>query len=205
MRYTEMYMLSIAKPKRKKSRLLVPILAIILIIGGGYGALLVFSPVIIPAVTMKPIDLKTLPEPAVDVNRIVIPSIGVNIPYGQGEAALNAGAEWRVPDHGNPERGGNFVIAAHRFSIQPTPMATVEKSPFYHIEKLKTDDPIVIDYQGKRYGYKVSEVFTVNPSQTEIEDTSDQPILTLYTCELGGAESGRVVVRAAPMGEVAIN
>lgn len=199
-----MLAISSATSPRRRGRWIVTVLALLMIGGGAYGAALLFSPAIAPALTMKPIDLKTLPQPAVGTNRIIIAPIGVNIPYGKGQAALDAGAEWRVPDRGNPETGGNFVIAAHRFSIQPTPQSTIEKSPFYNIDKLKVEDPIVVDYNGKRYGYKVSEVFTVKPTETSIEDSSTKPMLTLYTCELGGAESGRVVIRANPMGEVAI-
>ncbi len=193
-----------AKPRRR-GRWILTLLAVLLIVGGGYVALLVFSPVIAPAITMKPIDLKALPAPAVGVNRIIIAPIGVNIPYGtNGKASLDEGAEWRYPDRGNPETGGNFIIAAHRFSIQPTPQGTIEKSPFYNIDKLKVNDPIVVDYNGKRYGYKVSEISTVKPDDISIEARSDTPHMTLYTCELGGSEAGRVVIKASPMGEVAI-
>ena len=110
------------------------ILAVVALIAGLYILSLVFAPAIAPMVSQKPIDVKKLPAPAAKDDRIVIPKIGVNIHYGSGAAALNAGAEWRYPERGNPEKGGNFIIAAHRLTIQPTPWATVEKSPFYNIE-----------------------------------------------------------------------
>lgn len=171
--------------------------------GGVYILALVAAPVAAPLLVTKPIDVKTLPEPKETVDRIVIPKIGVNIAYATGAASLDRGAEWRSPTSGNPLDGGNFVIAAHRFSIQPTPQGTIEKSPFYHIDKLQVGDKVVIDYKGKRYGYEVTKEFTVKPSQIEIEARTNDPTLTLYSCGLDGAEGDRFVVQAKRLGEVA--
>lgn len=177
--------------------------ALALIVSGGYVALLAMAPQIPIFYPSKPMDVTALEEPAPKDNRIIIPNINVNIPYGtDGQASLDSGALWRHPERGNPVDGGNFIIAAHRFSIQPTPQATVQKSPFYHLDKLKVGDPILIDYNGARYGYKISKRYNVKPTQTEIEAESDQPKLTLYSCELGGSEAGRIVFEATPMGEV---
>ncbi len=178
------------------------IVALCLMLGGAYLLMLVAAPTVVPLITMKPIDVKLLPAPAIAKNRIVIPKIGVNIAYGEGVAALDKGAEWRYPERGNPKSGGNFIIAAHRFSIQPTPQGTVEKSPFYHIDKLVIGDEIVVDYQGARYGYKISKIFDVKPNQIEIEAPSSDAKLTLYSCELGGSEAGRIVVVATPLGQI---
>ncbi|MCA9336972.1 class E sortase, partial [Candidatus Saccharibacteria bacterium] len=109
------------------------------------------------------------------------------------------------PERGNPEKGGNFIIAAHRFSIQPTPQSTIEKSPFYNIDKLAVSDKIVIDYDGARYGYEVEKVFDVKPNQIEIEAPSKESKLTLYSCELGGADAGRIVYVAKPLGLIALD
>lgn len=172
---------------------------------GGYMLTLVFAPVAGPITQMKPINVKELPAPEVAKNRIIIPKIGVNIPYAEGEASLDRGAQWRFPDRGNPATGGNFIIAAHRFSIQPTPQATIEKSPFYNIDKLAEGDKIIVDYDGKRYGYEVSSIKDVKPTAIEIEAPSSTPKLTLYTCELGGADAGRVALVSKPLGLVALN
>jgi sortase A len=178
-------------------------LALILFVGGTYLLSLVGSPVLAPLTVMKPINVSALPLPKQTENRIIIPKIGVNIAYGKGAAALDKGAEWRVPQNGNPETGGNFVIAAHRFSIQPTPLGTIEKSPFYNIDKLGVSDKIVIDYNGTRYGYEITSTTNVPATQTDIEAFSDEPKLTLYSCELDGSASGRVVLIAKPLGKVA--
>jgi sortase A len=198
-------MLSI-KHKRTSNlkRAALSVSAMSLLGGGLYMLSLVAAPIAAPILTMKPIDVKTLPSPEKTGDRIVIPKIGVNIAYGKGEAALDSGAEWRMPGNGNPSEGGNFVIAAHRFSIQPTPLATIEKSPFYHIDKLANGDKVLIDYQGKRYGYEILRKFTVKPTQIEIEARTTEPTLTLYSCGLEGSEVDRLVIEAKKLGEVAL-
>lgn len=198
------HMLAIQKSSRRISRAVVGILALVLFASGGYILTLVLAPVAGPLTIMKPIEVKSLPQPT-KANRIVVPKIGVDIAYDKGVAALDRGAEWRQPDRGNPESGGNFIIAAHRFSIQPTPQETIRKSPFYNIDKLTLGDKIIVDYSGKRYGYEIESIKTVKPTQTEIEARSETAKLTLYSCELGGQEAGRVVLVAKPLGLVALD
>lgn len=189
--------------KPKIIHALVLILAIGLLAGGLYLLALVTAPVYYANFLLKPIDISSLSEPKQSDNRVVIPKIGVNIPYGSnGKASLDSGAEWRYPERGNPEKGGNFIIAAHRLTIKPTPQETVIKSPFYNIDKMAVGDQIVVDYSGKRYGYKIDRIFNVSPKDTYIEAPSEEARMTLYTCELSGSETGRVVIYAKPSGEI---
>lgn len=178
--------------------------AALLLIGGGYLLSLVGAPTVAPLISMKPISVNALPAPTKSDNRVIIPKIGVNIPFGEGQAALDRGAEWRYPERGNPETGGNFIIAAHRFSIQPTPQGTIEKSPFYSIDKLAVSDKIIVDYNGTRYGYEIEKATSESPNQTSIEASSEAPKLTLYSCEQDGSATGRVVLTAKPLGKVAL-
>lgn len=192
------------KRTRNTKRLLLSGFSIVLLGGGLYILSLVAAPVAAPIFTMKPIDIKTLPTPDKTGNRIIIPKLGVNIAYDKGAVALDRGAEWRSPSSGNPVDGGNFVIAAHRFSIQPTPQGTIEKSPFYNIDKLTNGDKIVIDYENKRYGYEITKEFTVKPTQIEIEARTNDPTLTMYSCGLSGSEGDRYVIQAKRMGEISL-
>lgn len=190
-----------------KKRFLWGILGVAALTGGCYILSLVLAPTVSLS-TIKPIKAAALPAAKTNDNRVIIPKIGVNIPYGSdGVKSLDKGAWWRYPARGNPLDGGNFIIAAHRFSVQPTPGATVIKSPFYHIDKLKSADQILIDYNGKRYGYSIEKIFTVKPNQTEIEApvSRNESRLTLYSCELGGSNDGRVVLYAKPLGEVHVS
>ena len=192
-------------PKRKinLTRTLLGITAGVLVCGGLYVLSLVAAPSVAPLLTLKPIDVKALPSPNTTGNRIIIPKIGVNIAYGKGQAALDSGAEWRSPDSGNPVDGGNFILAAHRFSLQPTVAGTIKKSPFYNLKMLEAGDTVFVDYKGKRYGYKVDKTFSVSPSEMEIEAQTSSPTLTLYSFDSDGGE--RFVVQASRLGEIATN
>jgi sortase A len=193
------------KSVRRAPRKILVVASVLLIAGGLYTLALVFAPAAAPYLVTKPITVSALPAPKTTDNRIIIPKIGVNIPYNAGgKAALDQGAEWRYPERGNPAKGGNFIIAAHRFTIQPTIGGTIEKSPFYNIDKLVTGDKIVVDYDGVRYGYEITSLSTVKPDQTEIEAPSDTAKLTLYSCELDGSDAGRVVIVAGPLGKIAL-
>ena len=132
-------------------------------------------------------------------NRLYIPKIDINLPYEQGdERVMEHGAWWRRPENGNPKDGGNFILSAHRFIMGLTPEQTLRKSPFYNIDKLALDDEITIDYQSERYVYVISKIHSVKPNAVEIEDRTDEPQLTLYSCTLGGAADGREVIVATP-------
>lgn len=177
------------------------VLSLIMLAGGLYLLLLVMTPNIPPLYPVEPIDVKKLEEPKGD--RVVIPKIGVDVGIKTGGAeALDDGAWHRFPERGDPEKGGNFILSAHRFEIGFTPSETRRKSPFYHVEKLSVGDQIVVDYNGKRYGYEVTEKYQVKPDRVEIEAPSDEAKLTLYTCTLKGESDGREVIIAKPLGEV---
>ncbi len=198
-------MLKLKKTKRLVStRTIIGISAAGMLLGGLYLLSLVAAPAVAPLIALRPINVDTLPAPKLDNNRIIIPKLGVDIIYGKGAAALDSGAEWRAPSSGNPRDGSNFVIAAHRFSIQPTPQSTIEKSPFYRIDQLVSGDKIIIDFEGKRYGYEVEKKYDVKATDVQIEAPTTDARLTLYSCELGGSEAGRVVIQAKRLGEVAL-
>jgi sortase A len=166
---------------------------------------LISAPIIMPVISeqARSIDPADLESPRTGDNRIIIPKIGVNIPYGtNGDVSLDSGALWRYPDRGSPETGGNFIVAAHRFTLAATPAQTAVKSPFYHIDKLDIGDEIVVDYDGKRYGYTVATIADVPPDGVEVEAPSDTAKLTLYSCSLEGPEADRIVLTGSPMGEV---
>lgn len=197
------------KQKRTSSvrRYVVSIATAAFITGGMYLLALVTAPTVAPIVAMKPINVADLPSPEETDDRIIIPRLGINIPFAKGTRALDRGAEWRMPDRGDPVNGGNFIIAAHRFNIQATPLSTVEKSPFYNIDKLTLGDKIVVDFSGVRYGYEIDEINTIKETQTEIESQSTIPKLTVYSYEHGDTDTDarRTVLTAKPLGKVALS
>jgi len=170
------------------------VLAGLLLVIGIYMVVISIAP------ALTPLPSSTTPvivAPKSQENRLYIPKIGVDIALIQGEAeALEKGAWHRWPERGDPQKGGNFIISAHRFALGFTPGETIHKSPFYHIDKLHLGDRLYVDFKGQRYTYQISERFSVKPTQTSIEDPSDTPKLTLYSCTLRGERDGRDVLVA---------
>jgi LPXTG-site transpeptidase (sortase) family protein len=133
-------------------------------------------------------------------DRIIIPSVDINTPYFTGGTeVLKKGAWHRFPERGNPKQGGNFILSAHRFVMSYNPIKTMKQSYFYNFNKISEGDKIVVHWQGGKYEYKVSKKYTVKPDQTEIESTSENAKLTVYTCTRGGSYDGREVLEANPV------
>lgn len=179
------------------------IIATILLAGGGvYLLLLIFAPKLPFSVSPGAVrrTLQTT-KPQTNQNKLYIPAIGVDIAILEGSDAsiLNKGAWHRQPQNGNPEKGGNFVISAHRFELGFTPGQTRARSPFYHIEKLKIGDKIYVDYHQKRYSYEITKKYKVDQYALSIERASRSPKLTLYSCDLAGERAGREVIEAKPL------
>lgn len=182
----------------------VPLIAILLLLGGLYMLYTTLSPelsgrFIDPKNNQTTQLLEETKEQPPTGPRLYIPKIDINVPYDTGnEEVMEHGAWWRRPENGNPKDGGNFVLSAHRFIMGVTPEQTRRKSPFYHINKLALGDELTVDYEGQRYTYVISEIFAVTPDAVEIERRTDDHRLTLYSCTLGGAADGREVIIATP-------
>lgn len=192
-----------------RSRLLFSGLGILLLLGGGYVLFNVLSPMLpIPGEDIEATAKKLVREqPKPTDNRLYIPKINVDIAIvlanGDEMKALENGALHRVPQNGNPKDGGNFVLAAHRFTIGLTPSETRKKSPLYHIDALENGDMIYVDYEGVRYAYKIVKHQRVPASAVEIERRTENNQMTLYSCDLNGPKYAREVLFAEPVGTVA--
>ncbi len=182
--------------KRRGSWLWIT-LAGILLSAGLYLLLLVLAPMYsAPAVPGKAWN-EPVKKPVLDEDRVYIPRLSLNMPFASGNASVLDNALWhRYAERGDPAKGGNFILAGHRFELAPTPQETRRKSPLYHIDKVRVGDYIYADFQGLRYQYRVTRNYSVKPTQTEIEAPSAAPKLTMYTCTLGGEWDGREVVEA---------
>lgn len=183
------------------NKILPVLLGALLVIGGLYFAFLYYAPNTpnLPVIGTTNIDLDTTDDADDTRNRIQIERLGLEVPYFSGESTvLNNGAWHRFPENGDPENGGNFVLAAHRFELGLTPNQTKQKSPFYHIDDLQNGDEIKVMYDGKWYTYIVSKKYEVPPTATFIENRSTEPKLTLYSCSLEGSAAGRFVIEARP-------
>lgn len=166
--------------------------------------LLTFAPSkVLTPLSPSSIDLN-LDDDALDKrNRIQIERINLEVPFYEGDAStLEKGAWWRFPERGNPKDGGNFILSAHRFYIGLTPQGTRERSPFYNLEELGPGSRIRVYYDEQWYDYTVTRKYQVEPTAVEIEEPTDDSIMTLYTCTLQGSADGRVVIEARPVATV---
>lgn len=140
-------------------------------------------------------DGKNGSKPIPQDNRLVIPQMGLDATVNEGKYAntLKHGL-WRRPNTSTPDKGGNTVIVGHRFTYN-------DPAIFYHLDKVKEGDKFALFWQGKEYLYRVNEVRIVNPNQIEIEENTNEPTLTLYTCTPIWTAKQRLVLIATPIKE----
>lgn len=174
----------------------------VLVLAAAYLFLIWVSPLLPTGtiLTKTSIDLDTKDDVQDKRDRVQIKKLNLEVPYfvGDDDSTLEKGAWWRKPQNGNPKDGGNFVLSAHRFELGWTPAMTKQKSPFYHLDKLQAGDQIKVFYKGKWYFFRVSKKYEVNQYALYIENKSDKPKLTLYSCSLRGPAAGRYVIEALP-------
>lgn len=126
------------------------------------------------------------------INTLQVASMRVDSRIWEGAttATLSNGL-WRIPGSSTPDKGGNTVIAAHRWKWLPA-----SKKSFYDIDKVKVDDVITMQWNGKTYSYKVSKISTVTPDKVDILQNSEKPKLTLFSCAPLFSSKYRLVVEA---------
>jgi len=113
-------------------------------------------------------------------NSVVIPAMLLDQPTIEGPekdwfSLLKQGI-WRWPASSTPDKGGNTVFLAHRFSY------TGPHGAFYYLNKLKIGDEIGVIWNNVTYTYKVVSSTEVAPTDTSIEDSTADARITLFTC-----------------------
>jgi sortase A len=83
---------------------------------------------------------------------------------------------WRWPDSSTPDKGGNTVFLAHRFSY------TGPHGAFYYLDKLRPGDEIGVVWSNKTYTYRVASISQVPPTDTAIQNNTSDARITLFTC-----------------------
>lgn len=133
------------------------------------------------------------PRATLTANRLIIPAMLFNETVHEGTSVrtLNNGL-WRRPASSTPDREGNIVIAAHRFTY------TNPQGVFYHLDTLKPGDELGLQWKGVTHRYKVISTKTVAADDTTVEAPTDTPRLTLYTCTPLWNPTQRLVVIAEP-------
>lgn len=118
--------------------------------------------------------------PAPQPNSLIIPAMMLNQPTLEGPESnwfnLLYKGIWRWPASSTPDKGGNTVFLAHRFSY------TGPHGAFYYLDKVKPGDEIGVVWNNKTYTYKVVSSTEVPPTDTAIENNTPDARLTLFTC-----------------------
>ncbi len=131
------------------------------------------------------------PQAGGGVNRLIIPKIGVNAPIVES-ADENYGLAhgvWHLPKSSTPEEQGNMIITGHRFKYLPPNNLT-----FYLFHKLEKGDISSVIWEGKIYYYRIKEIKIVSGEDTSILKQTNEPILTMYTCDPIYSTKNRLVV-----------
>ncbi|MDO8512570.1 MAG: class E sortase [bacterium] len=139
------------------------------------------------AYAAKPTNPLTAVRTAEDGNWVRIPALKVNVPVSeamsmQDKDVLNTLATGvaMYPNGVHPGENGNVFIAGHSTG---EPWKGPYRFAFMNINKLKPDDTILIDYNGNRYTYVITDSRIINPQDTRfIESTGSAPTLSLMAC-----------------------
>lgn len=145
-------------------------------------------------------DVTVAPDP-----RIIIPKINVDAPVIYGAAsdkqsqlvAMEKGvAHFSIPGaNALPGQIGNIVLAAH--SSNDAFARGEYKFVFAQNEKLTKGDVIYLNYESKRYTYKITSMEVVLPTEvSKVQLKTDKPMLTLVSCVPIGTADKRLLVFA---------
>lgn len=126
-------------------------------------------------------------EPVIEMGRISIPKIGVEMTMYEGirNTTLDYGpGHW--PGSALPGQIGNVVVAGHR---------TSKHRVFHDVDQLVEGDEIVFTADdGTEHVYRVTGVEIVGPEALWIVDPTDTPTVTLFACHPPGSTAQRIVV-----------
>ena len=144
----------------------------------------------------------TITENVGKENKIIIPKINLDVPVvydikGFDEAEIQAGLERGVVHYGNtamPGEKGNTVIVGH--SSNNYFNSGEYKFAFVLLFRLENNDTFILNYEGKRYIYKVFNKQVINPNDFSLVQPTNKPIVTLITCTPPGTSWKRLVIQA---------
>lgn len=199
--------------KVRRSRHFIPIAAAVSVVF--VFALLQYNQVLIANVkayvspgAIEPQNIIVDPNADVPVGpetKMVIPKINVDAPIvmnvgptnAEQLAAMSNGiAHVRYPGASSvPGEVGNSVFSAHSSSDWTDNGAY--KFIFVQLERLAIDDVVYINYNSKRYTYKVYDIKVVAPTEiSALNYTGTDPVITLITCTPLGTAQKRLLVFA---------
>jgi len=129
--------------------------------------------------------------------KLEIPRIGIvgAILDGSSEELLDKGF-WHYPSASPYAPSGNVVIIGHRFLKLPP-----HKDTFYHLDRAKAGDDIMLKTGDQTFTYRVREKKIVKSTDTAVLQQTLNAQLTLITCHPLWTSSERLVIIADRVGE----
>jgi LPXTG-site transpeptidase (sortase) family protein len=118
------------------------------------------------------------------------PQIKTEIVEGKNLGVINHGGIWRLPYTSEDPSSSNMVIVGHSFTYETT------HPPFRTLYETKVGDKIRMIWHEKVYYYKVVKTEVHDPHDVYIEQPTEQPRLTLYSCYPPFTTNQRFVVIA---------
>lgn len=135
--------------------------------------------------------------------RIIIPKINVDVPVVYDEPSIEEAAVQKALERGvlhyattpSPGEKGNGVIFGHSSNNLLNPGKY--KFAFVLLSRLESGDTFMLEYEGKRYVYRVYEKKIVPPTDLSVLGATGRPAtMTLITCDPPGTVLNRLVVTA---------
>lgn len=127
-------------------------------------------------------------EPVIEMGRIVIPKLGVDMAMYEGirMTTLDYGpGHW--PGTALPGQAGNVVVGGHR---------TSKHAIFRNVHQLVAGDQIIYRDDRGEHVYIVNRVEIVQPDAVWIVDPTPTPTTTLFACHPPGSTAQRIIVFA---------
>jgi LPXTG-site transpeptidase (sortase) family protein len=120
--------------------------------------------------------------------RIVAGEAGIDdvVVKGAEDAQLARAPGWIVQTD-MPGPDGNCAISGHRVT---------HGHPFRDMDKLVVGSTVYLYSPFRYYRYEVDRILRVRPSQVEVIAHTEEPHLTLTTCDPPGSDAKRLVVQA---------
>jgi sortase A len=146
----------------------------------------------------------TVPQLSLDPNaapRLIIPSVGVDVPYVTDEPSfaedkVQLALRKGVAHFGTtalPGQIGNMVVIGHSSEAIWAPGKY--KYAFTLLSKVPDKALVYIDYKGERYIYRIDSHKVIEPEDVSVLDQStDTPDITLITCTPVGVSTHRLVL-----------
>lgn len=122
---------------------------------------------------------------------LTIPSLGLRrfVPEGATSDHLRRFGVGRITWTALPHANGTVGIAGHR---------TTHGAPFFRLDRLEQGDAILVDFQGRRYTYRVDRFELVRPTRVDVlQDRPDRRTIALVTCTPVYSAAYRLVVLAS--------